>query len=358
SLASLTFLRRDEPFWLRIAFLAVGAVVFGLIAIPFAIPFLSSFSGGEAVAGTANPELYARAMEEFRRAVGPVYYNALLAFRTFIVGTGRIGWPVWLIGVVGLTLVPVFNPVRRTLCLFLSLFLAGCLIASVGICVVDQAIASMLHRTPFQLDLIRGLRLTIVPLLIGFVLCLAEMQRALEKNPRYRIAARALAGSAVLIVAGWWTVHPNRISDAIGLASLANNFRHQNPDETKMMGYLREKPVDGTILPIVPAALGLAVRYAALQPVAFIHNDVNALFYSGSAKRLLWTELDALRNGMQEKGPGSVAAYAALSERSKARYVLVADDAVPAGVLMEILNSGREIARFGSLSLVDLGTKR
>jgi hypothetical protein len=355
SLASLAFLRRDEPFWLRIAFLAVGAVVFGLIAIPFAIPFLSSFSGGEAVAGT---ELHARAMEEFRRVNGPVYYDALLAFRTFIVGTGSIGWPVWLIGVVGLALVPVFNPARRTLCLFLSLFLAGCLIASVGICIVDQAIASMLHRTPFQLDLIRGLRLVIAPILIGFVLSLTEMQRALESIPRYRIAARALAGSAVLIVAGWWTVHPNRISDAIGLARLANDFRHQNPDETKMIGYLREKPVDGTILPIVPATLGLAVRYAALQPIAFIKNDVNALFYSGSAKRLLWTEFDALRNGMQEKGPGSVAAYAALSERSKARYVLVADDAVSAGLLMEILNSGQEIARFGGLSLVDLGTQR
>lgn len=358
SLASLAFLRRDEPFWLRISFLGLGAIVFGLFAIPFAIPFFSSFSGGEIVLGTADPELYARATEEFRRANGPVYYDAFLALRTFVVGTGRIGWPVWLIGIAGLVLVPVLNPARRKLCLFLSLFLIGCLIASVGICAVDQAVASMLHRPPFQLDLIRGLRLTIAPLLIGFVLCLAEMQCALEKHPRYRIAARALAGSAVLIVTSWWTAHPNRISNVIGLANLANDFLHQNPDETKMMRYLREKPVDGTILPIVRPTLGLAVRYAALQPLAFIHNDVNALFYGGSAKRLLWTELDALRNRMQEKEPGSVAAYTALSARSKARYVLVADDIVPTGILTQILNSGREIIKFGTLSLVDLETKR
>jgi hypothetical protein len=85
-----------------------------------------------------------------------------------------------------------------------------------------------------------------------------------------------------------------------------------------MMRFLRNRPVDGTVLPIMPASAGLAVRYAGRQPVAFIH------------------------------------AFTALAEQSKARYVLVSADSVPASVLTKALNSGRLVARFGDLSLVDL----
>jgi hypothetical protein len=351
--------RTGERPSLRFLFLVAGGLVFILIATPYALSFFSSFAGGEqmtdAVAHTAQLE----AIEAFRRANGPIYYDALLALKSAVSDPGLRVWPVWAGGLVGMLVVPWLEPDRRHLCRFLLLFLIGVLVASFGICLVDQSIARALDRTPFQLDLIRGMRLIVVPLLVGFVSLIAALQRRLEHYPQFAWTKVLAPSVAVLFVGYWWLAFPTLLSDRLGLGHVTQTYLAEDSDAVAIMRYLRARQPAGPILPIGSSTVGLAVRYAGLQPVAFLVNDANALFYSGSKKRFLWTDLYLLNKRMLDWSDQSASqAFEQLVERTQARYVLLEDGVVSADVRSEIVKLGNLEQRIGRWTLFDLAFTR
>jgi hypothetical protein len=353
-LASLAFWTDRESPYRRFGFMFAGAFIFILAALPFGLSFFSSFSGG--LQTGKEEQAVATALEAFRKANGAIFYDAALAFVEFLRGTGQQVWPIWLIGLAGLTVVPLINRQRGRLCMFFLLFLAGCLLGSVGVCLLDQTVASTLGRSPFQLDLIRGLRLVVVPLLVGFVLALSELEKVLRQRWRPDIVNAAAISVAVLFVGKWWTEFPNRLGSLIGLAPMPAEARENEPDASDMMRYLRVRPVDGLILPIGTSTASLGVRYAGLQPLAFISNDVNALFYSGSAKRAEWYELNQLRLALNKPGTGAYNAFKQLATRSQARYALLETTAVDKMLGERILKSGRLVKQLGNWLLIDINS--
>ncbi len=343
------FALRDsaERFLPRLAWMVAGGVVFVASALPFTVPFLASFSGGEPV----NPA-QGNALAAFQKANGPIFYDAFLALERFVLETGAAAWPVWLIGLAGLCASATGRLGDRREGRFFLLFILGCLIASVGLCAIDQAISHWRGTTPTQLDLIRGLRLIIPATLVGFVMTLAAIQRSLA---RLRLWPSAMLGPmvAALILVQWWSVYPNRISDMLGVASIPSGHREQDTNVTRLLAFLRQRPVQGRYLPIGDATVGLAVRYAGLQPLAFIPNDMNALFYAGSPLVPEWTRLLELNREMRE-GSDPAQALTSLIESSKASHVVVEDGALPPPAMANLNQSARAAHRFGRWSLYDL----
>jgi len=346
----------NEELRRRLSWLVVAGATFVTMAVPFAVVFFGSFSRGEVAAGPVAPALQLEAMKAFQTAIGPIYYDAILALTMFVRGTGTAAWPVWTLGLVGLLIVPAFEPDKRRTCQFLLLFLVGCLLSSVGISFVDQTISRWLHRNVFELDLIRGLRLVVVPLLLGFGLLVALVQRQLSRRPRLSWMRVATPAAAVFFVAYWWSVFPSRISDRLGLAEISTDYERQDRDATRMLAHLRRQPVDGLVLPIGDARVGQAVRYAAVQPLAFIRHDLNALFYGGSPRRSEWTELFLLsRDMLDERNAAAADAFTTLVKRSRARYLMLEDGALPPSVLDRVIATSVLERQFGRWSLFSLG---
>ena len=350
-LASFALRPADESFGRRFAYLFGGGLIFLAFAFPFALSFLGSFSGGLTEASQSMDPGTAAALEAFRKANGELFYDALLALRTLI-GEMERTWVVWLIGFLGLVLIPLVNPARARNCRFLLLFLAGCLLASVGVCLIDQTISAYLGRPPFQLDLIRGLRFALVPLLLGFVLVLAEVEAAMRRRWPHLAANGIAAAVSIAIVYNWWSIYPNRLGAIFGLASIPQWAASTGPDASAMMRHLGAKPADGAILPIGNPTVGLAVRYAGLQPVAFLPNDVNALFYSGSGQRAEWFQLNELRRAMDGAGPEALDAFGELWTRSKARYLLLETSVLAPSLEEEILRTSEVTERSGRWMLL------
>jgi hypothetical protein len=340
----------------RLSWLVVGGAAFVSMAAPFALTFFSSFSGGEVVAGQALSAPQMEGLGPFRTANGPIYYDAILALTTFVRETGTAVWPIWTLGLAGLLIVPTFEADKRRACHFLLLSLIGCLLASVGICFVDQTISRWLGRGPLQLDLIRGLRLTVVPLLAGFALLISWIQRQLAQRQALAWIRFVMPAAAVLLVAYWWGKFPNRISDQLGFSEIPTEYTRQDPDATRMLDHLRSQPVDGLVLPIGNSTVGLAVRYAAVQPVAFIGNDMNAVFYSGSPRRRQWAELFLLsRTMLDAQNADAPDAFTALVARAHAKYLVLENGALPAPVLDRVVTTSVLKKRFGRWSLFSVG---
>lgn len=345
----------EEPFTRRLAYLFGGGLIFLAIAAPFAFSFLRSFSGGFTETFT-DPQL-ATALEEFRKITGPMYYDALLAGRMLLADMSK-AWPVWIIGFLGLMVLPIVDPEKRRVCTFLLLFLFGCIMASIGMCLVDQTIAKHLGRDPFQIDLIRGLRFVLLPLLLGFVLVLAKVEEIIRRRFRSPSAALATSIIAISVVYGWWSIYPHRVGSIAGLAQMPQWTQPASSDASAMMLALKERPVDGTILPIGIPTVGLAVRYAGLQPVAFIPNDANALFYSGSKARVKWHVLNEL-NQLLQKGqqPEASAALVQLLTESGAGYILLEDSVLDPTLELQIRQMAVVAERKGEWTLWKLNIR-
>jgi hypothetical protein len=350
-LASLALKPTEESFGRRTIFLFVGGPVFLACAFPFAQSFLASYSGGLKVASdTLSPDM-AAALEAFRQRNGALFYDALLAFR-MLLGEMEKTWPVWMIGLLGLFFVPRVDPAKVRICRFLLLFLAGCLLGSVGVCLIDQTVAGYLGRPPFQLDLIRGLRFALAPLLLGFVLVLAEVEGAIRRRWKPLAANGVAAVAAISIVYAWWSAYPNRLGAILGLKAIPQWAETVDPDANTMMRYLRTKSVDGTILPIGDATVGLAVRYAGLQPIAFLPNDSNALFYSGSDLRVEWLGLNKLYTSLHDAAPEAFDNFQQLWMQSKARYVLLETSVLDPSLEEKILKMSDVTMRSGKWALL------
>ena len=180
-LASFALVESRSALLPHIRWVALSVLAFAAAAAPFAVVFFAGFPGLEPLGPAGDIQREAAAVFETRN--GPQYYNAMLAVRQFLDGTGRAYATVWLSGLTAYLVVPLANPKRVRLCLFFVLFLVGVLFASVGAAFIDQTASAALGRTPAQLDLIRNIRFIVPILLIGVVLALHEACRLCSPLP-------------------------------------------------------------------------------------------------------------------------------------------------------------------------------
>ncbi len=336
-----------ESIWRRLSYLSISGLVFLLVAAPYALAFMTSFSGGLA---HQAPELSA-AMDAFRELNGKLFYDALLALRMFVEEISPT-WYFWLIGLAGLVLIPFVDPSKAVKCRFLLLFLFGCVLASFGLCLADQFVSRQLGRPPFQLDLIRGLRFAVVPLILGFVLVIDQMQSLLRSRWGRDLSLGATNVAALLVVLIWWSQYPNWLGDRLGLAPIPTWAQPLDRDASAMMNYFKTQPVDGTVLPLGKTEVGLAIRYAGRQPVAFLSKDANALFYSGSNLRLKWHQLDQLRSKMASGGQEAFSAFRELWRQSKASHLVLQAGFLNPSIESQIQSEFVVIGRWGAWAVL------
>ncbi len=356
SLASFALVPDRRSVLPHLGRLALGALVFAVVVAPFAIVlYLGSAGEDDAPAGAALPAVE-EAKTMFAERTGSEYYDAGLAIRQMIDRMSGRPAVVWLFGLAAFFAVPLLDRRRTRLCLFLGLFLAGIVLGSAGIAVADQAFAAASGRQPLQLDLIRNLRFVYPVLLVGLVLAGAELHRMLGG---WRVVAVGLPVVAVAFTLYWWRVLPNRLTDAIGIGAIPEMYRTYDPEASEILAAMKALPAGRGVLPLTGEETGLAVRYAALQPVVYLEKDGNALFYSGSPRRVEWAERRRLVTALYASADRDLAArnLRQVIDRTGAKYVLLQTGHPPPAVAEAARGAGPVVLERGRWLLIRVASQ-
>jgi hypothetical protein len=339
-----------------------AAAVFVAFTLPFAAAYLASFPSGAAAGADTARSLAADALAA---RAGRQYYEALEALRQLAGGGANPHrawgwrWVVWLAGLVALWRVPRLFPQSAPHWRRLRWLLAGLLAGSAGLAALDQAIAGALGRRPVQIDLIRNLRFIVPVLLVGAIGFAAAAARSIPDGPR-RAALRA---APTLLVLAWWASYPTPLRSALAHALTGETTvrRLEQPHDRAILARLAAMPPHTAVLPLpLPRAesatelVGLAVRYGALQPVAFLQKDLNLLAYSSSPLIPQWLRTEAAVQRAEAAGDAA-GAGAALREVLDARrvdVVLLHVEDAPAPLAEAVAALGDEVAREGPWRLV------
>ncbi len=342
--------------------LTAGAAVFLL----FALPFFAALSAGSAGtdAGAQAEAVRDAARQAVRVAAGAQYFDVRVVLDSLAGGAGA-GWGwrwwVWAAGAAGLVLVPRLQPQAGADIRALRWFLAGLLASSLGAAAADQWLAARLGRDPLQIDLVRNVRFAVPVLLTGALWLAVALAR--HRSRPWRVGA--IAAAVVLVTLGWWHAHPNPIAAAIAQRASGVAPRDaRTPADREAITALRRLPAGTAVLPLGGGAgaesaielVGLAVRYGALQPVAFLHKDVNFLSYSASRGVLDWLAVRKRTDALYARDAGEPVAdrLAALVRASGARALLVETSGTEAALLAAARASGTLHAAHGGWEIVRL----
>lgn len=331
----------------------LAGLLFVAIALPFALVFANVVPGGDPVAGATRAQVAAT----LHTAAGSAYYDVGIVVLMMRQTEWAWRWYVWGAGIAALVLVPLIDRDARRPALLLAAFLAGVLASSLGLAALDQWLAAAGGRQPLQLDLVRNVRF-VVPILLLLALWLASTVLAgRDPGALRRVAASAL----VLGFAGyWWQFHPTPVYRAAATAlGLAPAPSPRDPADARILERIGELPPNSRMLPVATSRhgpielLGLAIRYAAWQPVVFHEKDINLLSYSGSAGALEWArtmpDFIALRDAAP---PRSDAVLARILDRLQPDYLLVHDATTPPPLLQSLLRVGPSVATEGPWRLI------
>lgn len=277
--------------WRRLGWLIICGLIFVAVAGPFVINYMSNHAHGV----LPNADLARTAMED-RLTRGFMVDHIEVIGEFLLSGI----WPrgFLLCGVLGLGLFLRFAPAeRRGLLAMIGGWAAGVVICSVGLFLIDHAIAKATGGLPVQISLIRGLRF-LVPLC--FLLLLLGLHATVQAAPMTwrRIACGTVAsvaviglmfalwsvakrGTAKLVPAGWHIV--------LGQLGLAAPVEKSPPYLQEAIMALREHTPEGaTILPV--GLSPMVVRYGALRAVSFCRKDGGVLGYTNTEALLVWYE--------------------------------------------------------------------
>ena len=113
-------------------------------------------------------------------------------------------------------------------------------------------------------------------------------------------------------------------------------------------------PAGSLFLPIGDEQAGLALRYAALQPVAFLVKDLNFMLYSGHGDVGRWLETrERLRALQSARDPQTASAVLGqLIDSTRTRYLLVASHSLAPPAELAVAEAGRVVAARGSWLIV------
>lgn len=332
--------------WVRHAAAMVGCgVVFLVVALPFMVAFADVFPS---TSTSADAQI---ARDVLRMTVGPQYYDAWFAmaelFRAFWLG---------LLGLAAATLVLIRLPKFR----MLLAFVAGVLVASFGVAVLDQAVGDLRGTGPFQIDLIRNVRF-VVPIAVVAVFWMLAALGARET--RMAIVARS---SAVALTAILWMALPNPLVESARATFLT--VRHDDAgtlDTARaMIEFLAERP-PGTMVLQLPhrtgvediQLVGLGVRYGALQPLAYTFKDMNFLAYSSGGALGDWL---SVTRRLDEASTDEALARAVLVEIVDERSVdlLLVNIDAPDRLTEAALGMGPVVATTGAWRIVAIDETR
>jgi hypothetical protein len=313
--------------------LFVAGMVFILICLPFLITFASGFPSSASIGDNEASGLAGRLLAE---NVGPQYYDVRVAIGQLIEGGGSglsWGWTasVWFAGLIGFLAIDRIWPAYREDSKRLRIFCLVLLIASAGLCSIDQTIAHLAGRRPYQVDLIRNIRYLLPCMMLFAFWLLAAVSRKFFSFPLVR---PLLLTIGVVITVSWWIRFPTPLVRAAEAALEGDAPDHKAIKQNReIIRRLAQLPPSSTILPIFPISaegpgqlVGLAIRYGAFQPVAYLPKDLNFLAYSGSSQLRGWFDAtnqlkaivgitdvaqahDALRAFYAEHKVGYVVAY-------------------------------------------------
>lgn len=344
----------------HIAGLGAGAVIFVLAAVPFMLIFFQGFPGGSLAAAGSEQALAASAL---RKAAGPHYFDVQLVLRNLSALSGMSGSLerraiIWGGGAIAFALLPLLDARTRAPLRLLAAFLVGVVLSSIGISALDQWIAAQNGGTPFQIDLIRNVRFLVPLLMVPFMWLLAVAAARLGR------ASGVVIVAAFTITALWWHDYPTPISRVI-----EQPVRFLDaPDPvvaaaSRLLVDVRALPAHSRILPLTYSnearasieQLGLAVRYAAFQPVVFLEKDVNLLSYSGSAATRQWMKVSEQVARLRHSSPDEATdGIQRLVDDLKADYVIVRDDIASIALLNALQAPGSVIAQEGPWRLIGI----
>jgi len=243
-------------------------------------------------------------------------------------------WPQLFLtsGVAGAGLLWAFgDDRRRELGLMIFGWVVGVLGCSVGVFLVDHAIARASGGLPVQISLVRGVRY-LVPL--SFLLFLLGLHTALGRlAPRLRYPAIAVVWLAVFCMAmDFWGRAPRNTGHLVprgarivaGRVGLIRPVPKYKPHILGAVQALKTHTDQGaTILPI--DVNPTAVRYSALRPVPFCRKDAGVLSYTDPRELVTWhrrmERMEALNN--LEPGVAKVDGLLVFARYVDADYMII-----------------------------------
>jgi hypothetical protein len=253
--------------------------------------FFHGFPSSARISTKSNAAIAAHYMIQ---ASGPYYYDVLLVLKAFILTNLKWSW-VWIIGLMGLIIVPPYakNPVHERQ--FFIFFIIGLLVSSIGITWIDQVIARMYGRSPVEIDLVRNVRYLIPLFLIGIVRFGAYAR--IKMTAKYRPILWLLIISVTLC---WFMAFPASVTKLL-IPKLRHEYFVNNQENRSLLNYIKKLPAGSKIMvfPQHPESEGivdylvLAIRYSSFQPVAHLKKDLNFLSYSGNGLKILEWEKNA-----------------------------------------------------------------
>lgn len=309
----------------RLGWLVLSGLVFAVVITPFAVNYLSNHAHGEVPEASEVRMIMAK---RFTPGYMADYLDVIVEF--FDEGL----WPeLFLIfGAAGIVLMlSAGDPTNRGLVVLIAGWIVGCLVCSVGVFLVDHAIARATGGLPVQISLVRGVRF-LVPL--SYLTGLLGLHATVAKTTgSARRAGNAIAAVLVVALAArLWDLAPDKIGRVpingarivlgrIGLRDRVPPSRHYLLESQQALRELT--PKGATVLPV-----GLnpqTVRYTALRPVPYCRKDGGVLAYTNPQKLMLWHDRWTRMEAIEELEPGTEKAdrLLAFARYVGAEYLLV-----------------------------------
>ena len=273
----------SPPAW--IAQLIKAGAIYSLVFLPFAVNYLMGREFGR----TADFESM---MATYIDLLEAVHIDGMLYVRTIMTA-----WQAWLLlpawGLAGAAAVWRLAPEKRGQLGLLALWLAGIVAASLGVTLVEQAVARALRVLPPEIDTIRNVRYVFPVLIVwglwGTLLFAGRV-----------FSGRGAAMAATLVALAWFAANkPGVLPTRATLACLGQGRLLCPPadwvDRGQVLEWLKRNIPRGTkVLPALDRHersldVGVAVRYHARLPVAFSYKDGGTtLGYANDAALSQW----------------------------------------------------------------------
>ena len=313
----------------KLAMATLAAGIFLLVMTPFIVNYMKNFAYGD----TLN---YSQVMEILTYRLVPGSLDIPLAITTFIgkITSSSTNILILIWGVAGFGVVAYLR--RKTSGLSFSVVLASWWAGLILMCVVfpliEQEIARVLHRTPFEFDLIRGIKYFIPLLLINCLWTLSEICHMLmeyaskQRNMIYRLSVLPVILVGIGLLATW-TISNGFMSNAYlkqGLDCwLQGEFNCQqiNMDQLEFLDAIhRLTPPGAKILDD-----DLAIRYYALRSLVYTYKDGATLGGVNHVALLKWAKQEEeMRYIVNMKDRvASQAAYVAFARKYGADYLVL-----------------------------------
>jgi hypothetical protein len=290
-------------FWGLLLFVAVAV----LVVAPYCVIFLRTYSGKQ-----LPPEQFESIREYAVRRFLPGSFDLGLALRRFVTFAWQPGMRfltcfLLLWAITGQVFAWLCKGQSQTVAKFFLFGLAFFLFVTVGLTFVDQLIARLLKRFPFQIDLIRGLKFWPFWLLLLGTPGFAGLRTAvLRRNvrPRFELAVASIILVVIAFLSGGRSIrkHKEKI-----LAKTAVNieFREKMLATNELVEFIEKTlPADATF---GGKCWPIWLRHTPGRGVVMTPKDSGALFYSSYHR--LAKNIDRLHKQQQADTPELMDAF-------------------------------------------------